>query len=60
MSFFSPQLHEAAQHAPFFEYATHQGPLCVACLLGSLADARELNSRKAFVLRSAGGGLLPA
>jgi hypothetical protein len=51
MSFFCPTLHAEAQHAPFFQYDTHSGPLCLACLLASLGDGAELDSRKLFVLR---------
>jgi hypothetical protein len=51
MSFFCPDLHEAQQHAAFFEYNTFQGPLCLACFLHSLGDAAQLDSRKIFVLR---------
>lgn len=53
MSFFSPDLHEAQQHAPYFEYNTFQGPLCLACFLHSIADDGQLDSRKTFVLRCA-------
>lgn len=51
MSLFDAHVHALGMHADGGVYAGADPPFCLACLLGSLADARALNTRKSYVLR---------